>query len=267
MRVLRPMCVVVALVAGPAGVVMLVAPADTDSYFSWPIGPPPLAATVGSFYVASAILFAVAAARDDWFRIRGLCVGVLALTLPTILSTVYDRDVFDFGRWQAVAWVLLFVMSPIAFSTVLFAQRRLLAPGPSALPASARSLSSVLAVGYAALAVACWIDPEGLGSHGPFAMVSLSGRFVGSWAGFLATLAAYSVVRNRRSEAFVPALGLTIWPIAALVAALRSFDDLVSGARKSIYFAVLVGLAVASASLIAATREHPPSRPETSPRS
>jgi hypothetical protein len=43
-RVFRSACFVVAVVAGLAGAVMVVAPADTGSYFSWPIGPPPVAA-------------------------------------------------------------------------------------------------------------------------------------------------------------------------------------------------------------------------------
>jgi hypothetical protein len=45
------------VVAGIAGVIMLIAPASTDRYFSWPIGPPAVAATVGAFYVASALVF------------------------------------------------------------------------------------------------------------------------------------------------------------------------------------------------------------------
>jgi hypothetical protein len=255
MRVFRSMFALVTLVAGIAGIVMLVAPADTDDYFSWPIGPTPLAATVGSFYVASAIVFALTAARGGWFHARGLCVSVLGLTVPTIVSTIYDRDVFDFGRWQAVAWVVLFVVSPIAFSIVLIAQRRLPAPPSNALPRWGRALLSALAVGYAALGVAAWIDPVAVGDHWPFPMGALSGRFVGSWAAFLATLAAYSAIRNRRPEAFIPAVALTLWPIAALLAALRSFDDLVSSTRRGVYLAVLVVLAMASGSLIAAAQE------------
>jgi hypothetical protein len=252
------MLIVVTVVAGIVGVVMLIAPSDTDDYFSWPIGPPPLAATVGAFYVASAILFALAAVSNDWFRVRGLCFGVLGLTLPTLVSTIYDRDVFDFADWQAWAWAFLFVGSPIAFTTVLIAQRKMVAPRSSPLPPSARLLFAILAIAYGILAVAALADPVRVGDSGPFPMAALSGRYIGCWAGFLAVLAAYSAIRNRRPEAFIPAVALTLWPLAALLAGLRSLDDLVSGAGRGAYLAVLVILFLASTSLVAATREGAP---------
>jgi uncharacterized membrane protein HdeD (DUF308 family) len=72
MRVLRALFLIVAVVAGIVGVIMLIAPASTDRYFSWPIGPPAVAATVGAFYVASALVFGLAAMREDWPASRGL---------------------------------------------------------------------------------------------------------------------------------------------------------------------------------------------------
>jgi hypothetical protein len=66
MRVLRTLFLIVAVVAGIAGIAMVVSPGSTDRYFSWPIGPEPVASTVGAFYIASAIVFGLAAIRDDW---------------------------------------------------------------------------------------------------------------------------------------------------------------------------------------------------------
>ena len=43
----RMLCALVALAAGFVGVLMLIAPASTGRYFSWALGPPPLAALVG----------------------------------------------------------------------------------------------------------------------------------------------------------------------------------------------------------------------------
>jgi hypothetical protein len=105
LKVFRIACFVVAGVAGLAGTVMLIAPEDTDAYFSWPIGPPPLAALVGAFYLASAVTFAVIGTRADWPAARGICFGILAFTLPTLAPTVRHRELFDWDRWQALAWV------------------------------------------------------------------------------------------------------------------------------------------------------------------
>ena len=57
----RILCALVALAAGIVGVAMLVAPGSTGRYFSWALGPPPLAALVGAFSVASTLVFGAAA--------------------------------------------------------------------------------------------------------------------------------------------------------------------------------------------------------------
>ncbi|MGH9051105.1 MAG: hypothetical protein ACRDY4_15360 [Acidimicrobiia bacterium] len=244
LRVLRILFLVVGVVAGVAGTIMLVAPNETDRYFSWPIGPPPLAATVGGFYVASAVVFTQAAFRDDWPAARGLCVGVIALTVPTVVFTIRHHDVFDFGRWQAIAWIVLFVAAPIAYGTILFVQRGQVAAAGDALVAWARVVVALLALAYAALALVLWLDPTGTADRAPYPLPAMSGRFLGCWAAFLTALALFVVVRNQWNEARTPLLALTLWPVGGLVGALRSFDDLAPSGRRA---ASVVGLGVAAA--------------------
>jgi hypothetical protein len=244
LRVLRILFLIVGVVAGVAGIVMLVAPGETDRYFSWPIGPPPLAATVGGFYVASAIVFTQAAFRDDWPAARGLCVGVVALTVPTVVFTIRHYDVFDFGRWQAIAWMVLFVAAPIAYGTILFVQRGQVTAAGDVLAPWARAVVAVLALAYAVLALVLWVDPTGTADRAPYVLPAMSGRFLGCWAAFLAALAVFVVVRNRWHEARTPLLALTLWPVGGLVGALRSFDGLTPSGRRAAY---LVGLAVGAA--------------------
>ena len=185
---------------------------------------------------------------------RGLCFGVLALTLPTLVFTMNHEDLFDFGRWQAVVWVALFVASPLTFGTILVLERGSVAPTSRALSTWVIAVLSILAIAYGAIAVAIWLDPESVGDLGPFRLVALSGRFIGCWAAFLATLAAYATIRNRASELLLPVVALTLWPVAGLLAAIRSLDDLVSG-RRGVYFTVLVVVAVGAGSLLPAARE------------
>lgn len=244
----------VALVAGVVGVIMLIAPDSTDTYFSWPIGPPALAATVGGCYVGSAVAFALGAMSPDWYRIRALCFGGLGLTVPTLVATIYDRDVFDFSRFLALTWLVLFIVSPFVFAGILIVQRHAVAPASSELAPTARVTFSLLAVGYTFLAVYALIDPVRLGEHGPFPMAALSGRYLGSWCAFLLGLAGYASLRNQRGEAFIPAVGLTVVPLGALVGALRTHGDLVSGATRSAYLAVLVVLFLVGAGLVSASR-------------
>jgi len=244
LRVLRILFLIVGVVAGVAGIIMLVAPDETDRYFSWPIGPPSLAATVGGFYVASAIVFTQAAFRDDWPAARGLCVGVVALTVPTVVFTIRHHEVFDFGRWQAIAWIALFVAAPIAYGAILFAQRGQVTAAGDVLVPWARAVVALLALAYAVIALVLWVDPTGTADRAPYVLPAMSGRFLGCWAAFLTALAVFAVVRNRWHEARTPLLALTLWPVGGLVGALRSFDDLAPSGRRAVY---VVALAVAAA--------------------
>jgi hypothetical protein len=253
MRVIRYVFGLVAVVAGIFGAIMLIAPGDTDTYFSWPIGPEPVAATVGGCYLASAIVFAIGAWCEEWVQVRPLCFAALGLTVPTLVATLYDSDVFDFGRVLAIVWLVLFTVSPIVFIGLLWVQRDAVAPDSPPLTTTARVLFGLLGLGFTWLAVAAWIDPGSLGDHAPFAMVKLSGRFLGSWCAFLAVLALYSAVRNRRLEAFVPAIGLTVVPLFALVGALRTWDDMAGGGGRAGYVFALVILTVVGAALVTST--------------
>lgn len=253
--VLRIFVGVVAILAGFAGLVMLFAPGETDDYFSWPLGPPPLAALVGGFYVASAVVFGLAAWRVDWPAVRGLCVGVLALTIPTLIATARHDDVFDFGRAQAILWVLVFVASPCAYGTVLYLQRgQVRDAAPPRLAPWARVVAGVLGAGYVAFAIWCWVDPSGVAEHTPFALLGLSGAFLGCWALFLGTLAVFAACRPAWREARLPLVALMLWPLAGIVAALSTFDDLESG-RRAGYLAVLGVLTLIGAALLLLGRE------------
>jgi hypothetical protein len=253
--IFRGACAVVAVVAGLAGTVMLIAPEDTDRYFSWPIGPPPLAALVGGFYLASAVTFAILGLRGEWLASRGVCFGILAFTLPTLAATLRHRDLFDWGRWQAVAWVALFLGSPLAFSSFLYLLRgrapRPGDPGPNWI----RVVLGVLAASSTALALGLLLAPGRLEDASPFALPGLSGRFLGSWCAFLAVLAGFALWRNRNEETTVPLMALVLWPAAGIVAALRSFDDLQPSSRRLAYLVLLAVLtALAAAPLLARSR-------------
>lgn len=264
LSVFRGACAVVAVVAGLAGTVMVVAPQDTDRYFSWPIGPPPLAALVGAFYLASALTFAVLGLRGDWRASRGICFGILAFTLPTLGATLRHRDLFDWTRWQALAWVALFVSAPLAFSSFLFLLRGRAACSDNDDPLSrlTRVALGVLTGCYAVIAVGLLLAPGRMEEVSPFALPGLSGRFLGSWCAFLAVIATFALARDRLQEATMPLMALVLWPAAAFLAALRSFDDLQPSARRLTYLVVLVALsALAGAAMSTGRRTRGIARP------
>jgi Mn2+/Fe2+ NRAMP family transporter len=149
---------------------------------------------------------------------------------------------------------VLFVASPIAYGTILFLQRgRVVATGDRLRP-WVRSVLWVLAVGYAALAFVLWFAQDASSRRAPFALVALSGRFLGCWAAFLAVLAVFSAIRGRWNEARIPLLAPALWPLGALVAALTRYGDLDSD-RRVAYVAVVVVVLVVSAAMVMAGRD------------
>lgn len=126
-RLLMAAAIVVATAAGIVGAIMLIAPTSTGTYFAWPLGPPGLAALVGGFYVVSAPVFAYAGTRPA-VEVRGLAAAVLAFTVPTLVATYLHRDIFDFSRLMAIAWVVL--SGPLSAATA--ARERARATGFSA---------------------------------------------------------------------------------------------------------------------------------------
>jgi hypothetical protein len=232
----------VAFAAGLTGVVLLLFPDTTDRYFSWGLGPPPLTTLIGGSYVASIFVFGWAV-RRPWVETRGLVVGTLALTLPMLAVTFTHLDQFDFSRWQAWAWVALFLASPLSFGSVIVLRRGIPVDAGPMSPRAHRAVAAVLVLGLGALALALWVDPVATGRILPFDLPPLGGRVLGCWCSFLAFLAGWAAVRSHR-EGRLSFLALAAFAAGALIGGLRSFGDLGPPSQRTAYVAVLVGIAL-----------------------
>ena len=234
----------VAVAAGIVGIAMLLWPGSTGRYFSWQLSPAPVASLVGAFYVASAIVFGWAASFRSWTVQHGLCTSVLGLAAPTLVVTAMHVEVFDFGRWQAIAWVFLFGASVTSFAMLVLVRGR---PEPSAddgpdLPNAARAALAVLAVVYGAVAVVLWVAPSAVSQHGPIVAGPLGLRFVGAWAAFLAMTARHAGVHGSRAASRLPIATLVAFPLAGLVATLGHIGEL-RAAPAAVLLAALAALA------------------------
>ena len=225
----RALSALVAAAAGLVGVAMLVAPDATGSFFSWDLSSAPLAALVGGCYVASAAVFGWAAFRAPWSALRPLCIAVFGLSVPTLLATSQHLAVFDFGRWQALAWVGLFLGSVAFFGLTLAITRQPIPTGGPAVRDPGRVAVAAVAAVYALAAVALWSRPEIAAELGPVDAGPLGVRFVGSWAAFLALLAGSVVLRPAWAESRLALAALTGWPLVVLAAVLPQLDGMRPG--------------------------------------
>ena len=190
-RLLMAAAIIVATAAGIVGAIMLIAPGSTGRS-AWPLGPRALAALVGGWYVVSVPVF-VYAGRRSAIEVRGLAAAVLAFTLPTLAATYLHRDVFDFDRLFAVAWVVLFVASPVTFALLLWSGRQAQPPpGDARVHPAARAVLAALGAAFAGLAVWFWVSVSG---PVPFEVAPLGARFLAAWLAFFAVLAAWPALR------------------------------------------------------------------------
>jgi hypothetical protein len=225
-RLLMAAAIIVATAAGIVGAIMLIAPGSTGRSFAWPLGPRALAALVGGLYVVSAPVFAYAGRRSA-VEVRGLAAAVLAFTLPTLAATYLHREIFDFDRLFAMAWVVLFIASPVTFALLLWTGSKVQPPpGDARVHPAARAVLAALGAAFAGMAVWFWVTISG---PVPFEMAPLGARFLAAWLAFFAVLAAWPAVRPARSEARVPLLALIAYGIGGLLAAAVHPGDLGPG--------------------------------------
>jgi hypothetical protein len=205
------------------------------------------------FVRRAAFLMLVLAAglRASRREAQPLVVAAVVLSVSVLAATFAHLAVFDFDRLQAWAWLALFAAFGAATTALAVTGPWRREPGPG-LPAPARGLLAAVAVALLAAGVALWIDPA---AHD---LPPLSGRFAGSCAAMLATLAAWPAVRGRRDEARLPALALVAVPAGALAGALRTLGD-----TDPAYIAALTVLTAAGAAALAAARLGATSRGNT----
>ena len=211
--------------AGASGVALLVAPGSTHRYFSWTLRPPGAAALIGGFYLASAAVFAWGLTLPGR-QARALLVGVLGLAVPTLVLTIVHDEVFDFGRWQALAWVALFVTAPVS-ATLLLGVLRSGEVSSRALPPWCRATLAVLGLTLVAVALSVWLDTtrDDVVRFSPVDLVRLTGTYLGAWWSFLAVLCLHASTTGRWDEGRVAFVTLGAAAAGAAVALLRTLED------------------------------------------
>jgi hypothetical protein len=180
-------------------------------------------------------------------EVRGLAAAVLAFTVPTLVATYLHRDIFDFSRLMAMAWVVLFIASPITFALLLWSGRHAQPPpNDPRLNRAVRIVLAVLAIAFAGLAVWFWVTTDG---PVPFEAAPLGARFLAAWLAFFAVLAGWPALRPTVSEARVPLLSLVAYGVGGLLAAAVHPGQLEAGPLG--YLVALVGVvAIAGLALV-----------------
>jgi hypothetical protein len=242
------------IAAGLVGIALLAVPEATGRFFAWVLMPEPLAAFAGGVYVGSAAAYGLALALPSR-AVRPLVLGAVVLAVSVFIVTMAHTDQFDFSRLQAVMWVVLFASFSLVTAALYVLNRE---GGASAsLPGSVRALFGAVAAGGAALALALWIHPTGLAGPSPFEIPPLGGGFAGSWVALLAVVCAVPAFSGRADEARAAAYLLICLPAGALLAGLRTVDQLEPAGAGAAYLTVLALLVVAGVAALLGSSGRP----------
>jgi hypothetical protein len=171
--------------------------------------------------------------------------AAVVLSISVSVISAAHRDVFDFGRLHAWAWMVLFA-GLVLVMAMLLATGGHTRVGGDLLAARIRVLLAVTAAALTGVGIALWIDPAALPS--PFALPLLGGRFAGSWTALLGVLAGWAAVYGWPDEARLPGLALVALPAGALVAALRT------GVTAPAYLAALLAVMAIGCAVLGAVR-------------
>jgi len=253
----RAAFLLLAIAAGSIGLALVAAPRGTGQFFAWVLRPEPLAAFAGGVYIGSATAYALSLPYSAR-QVRGLVAGAVVLSVSVFIVTLAHTDQFDFDRLQAIMWLILFAaFSLVTIGLLAFdrdsGERSGRGGSAEPLPGWLRGAFGAVAVFGAALALFLWIHPGGLTEPSPFALPPLGGGFAGSWVALLATVCGWAAARNRLDESRPASYLLCLLPAGALIAGLRTIDQLDPAGAAIAYLAVLAVLAAVGGAAIART--------------
>src|SRR5215211_7736676 len=103
-------------------------PADTENNFAWPIQPTVMAAVLGSFYLASALLFVLPLFATAWQQVRVMILPTAAFSTAMLVATVLHWDKFSVGTFPFALWLASYVLPPPIFVGLYVWHQRRSAP-------------------------------------------------------------------------------------------------------------------------------------------
>lgn len=103
-------------------------PQQTATNFAWPIKPDVMAATLGAFYLASALLFVPVLFARTWQDIRATTLPAVGFTLAMLVTTFLHWEKFSVGTAPFYVWFASYLLPPPIFAALYWWHQRRSAP-------------------------------------------------------------------------------------------------------------------------------------------
>lgn len=164
---------------------IFLSPGHTATNFAWPIKSTVMAAVLGAFYFASALLFVLPLFAKRWQDVRVMILPTAVFATMMCVTTFLHWSKFSLGTLPFNVWLASYVLPPPIFlAAYLWHQRRAARVGVAVdapLPGAARAFLHVNGVAVVVVAVALYVAPAVALTRGPWPLTPLTLRALCSW--------------------------------------------------------------------------------------
>ena len=224
-------------------------PQDTATSFAWPIQPEVMAASLGAFYLASALIFVLPLFATTWQQVRVMILPTAAFSTAMLVTTVLHWDKFSVGTFPFVVWLASYLLPPPIFVGLYVWHQRGAAPVGVGIEvpisAWARTLFRVNGLALTGIALVGLAVPAVLGAIAPWSMTPLTARALCGWLLVVGLLQVSMAWEGDWRRARLASTMMIVLPIA-LGIQLTRFADQVDGSTAALWV-LLTDLAVVAA--------------------
>jgi len=223
------------------GAILTVAldPANTQNRFAWNIQPVVMAAVLGAYYIATALVIILPIFARRWEMIRVMILPTVLFTVTELVATVLHWSTFSVGTLPFTVWFLSYLLPPpILLGFYLWHERRARKTSDAVPrdPLSPDVRRTLLHIGglTTLLSIIIFILPQAFIAFAPWTVTPLSTRV---FAGFLlaaGTLMLSMARENDRSGVLV-GVPLLILMFPAVTLQIARFPDQVNFANTALF--------------------------------
>jgi hypothetical protein len=200
-------------------------PQDTATNFAWPIKPDVMAATLGAFYLSSAIIFILPLFARYWQQVRVMIIPTAVFSTMMLGATFLHWDKFSVGTTPFYVWFASYLLPPPVFAALyLWHQRRSAAPGTGLkepIANGARRFLRINGLGLAGVALLIYLAPSLLLQISPWRFTPLTARTLCGWLIGVGLMQAWMALEGDWQRIRLGTTMLMILPFALLFQLLR----------------------------------------------
>ena len=253
-----------------AFIILYLLPNRTADYFAWTINPTMTSMMMGAGYLAGAYFFTHVVLAKKWHHVALGFPAVTAFVWFMLIATILHYDRFNHNHPAFIAWLILYVVTPILIPALWWFNRKKDPGLPDALdvviPKWARTIMGVIAIVTLGNAVLMLLFPAWYIPIWPWQLSPLTARIVAGWFALPGMVALGVAADSRWSAARITLQSQIIGLVLILVAVARSWQEFDAGKAATWVFVgglaalllVVVGLYSYETAVYNNTRPSPP---------